>query len=303
MAESDHASGTIGTPLGDSLSFYQLDASGNGVGYRPLSSVGNPDHWVLDNDPNAGDNLGKIEQVFVDQDTGDIISIESGYQDGMQGIDTQDREPAVIRRHVTTYDNGSGQIQLGGYVDMGTGGTLTNKLYLSPAPKDPNDTLVNPASGYPFVERGQWTAYDSKNDVVYFVQPGEAEDDALKNFAADIYVLDLKTGLTTSYMNVAASYSLFNGNPYDNIIGFVSLGLTGDYNGNGIVDAADYTMHGEITWVRTACRTTVRPARSRKGLRRVEGQASGCTPPVVGCRQLAPVLCRSRLALFCLRSE
>ena len=79
------------------------------VGVAPF-----PTSFALDNDPNfsATTNDGKADNIFVDQDTGDIIIIESGFLDSVDGIGP-DHEPGVIRREVLSYDDGLGKIQFG----------------------------------------------------------------------------------------------------------------------------------------------------------------------------------------------
>ncbi len=177
---------------GDDIAFLEIDGSGNSLGYRPHSTTGNPDSFALDNDPfvSATTNDGKADNIFVDQDTGDLIIIESGFNDSLDGIGA-DHEPAVIRREVITYDNGSGQIQFGAW---------SKKVILNPT-KTPGDTGL---------ERGQWTAYDSVNDLVYFFAPGSGSPE-VPQFEFDMWVLDLK--------------------PID-----------GDFDGDSDVDGADFLL-------------------------------------------------------------
>ena len=72
--------------------------------------------WLEDEDVNAGDPAvgedlrGKADNIFVDQDTGDLIIIESGFNDAADGVGP-DHEPAVLRVPVD-YDNGFGEIEL-----------------------------------------------------------------------------------------------------------------------------------------------------------------------------------------------
>jgi hypothetical protein len=210
---------------GDDIAFLQLDSNGNSLGYRQF--VGGATKFQMSNDPaNSIDNLGRVGKLFVDSDTGDLIVIEEGFQDSPAV------EPAVLRVSVN-YDS-SGQIALGTWSQrMVLGADLVGGL-----PKDTNDT---------FKERGYWSAYDSVLDRVYFMSPGETDTDPLVAFAADIYVLDLATGTTSAYLNVDNSISLFfggsNTNSGDKMVAFtLSEGLPGDYNGDGFVDAADYTV-------------------------------------------------------------
>ena len=97
---------------GDAVAFLELDPNGDTLGYRPQVGAGSPFTLVLSNDPAAGeDERGKTDNVFVDQDTGDLIIIESGFNDSMDGIGP-DHEPGVLRVPVD-YDNGMGEIEFG----------------------------------------------------------------------------------------------------------------------------------------------------------------------------------------------
>jgi len=265
---ADSASGVRGMWVtesdggGDDVAFMQIDASGNTVGYRPFSSVGNPTAFALDNDPFTATNTndGKADNIFVDADTGDVIIVESGFGDAAGGIGTVDLEPSVLRLAVTSYDNGSGQIELGAW---------SQKVTLAPT-KDPGDTT--------FLERGQWSAWDSANDKMYFLNPGAAGETPA--FEMDITVLDLKVGsptygMTTTFLNTDESVSLFTNTNFGDKVGFFTLAAapaddadfdndddvdgndfliwqrgfgvgnsnaTGDANGNGVVDAADLAI-------------------------------------------------------------
>jgi hypothetical protein len=64
-------------------------------------------------------------------------------------------------------------------------------------------------------------------------------------FEMDIYAVDLTTGVTTSYLNVDDSVSLFLGDTFGDkaiFVNFAAAGIAGDYNDNGTVDAADYVV-------------------------------------------------------------
>jgi hypothetical protein len=208
---------------GDNVAFVELDANNAFVQYRPQVGGGSPFFLTLSNDPaNGEDLLGKADNIFVDEDSGDLIIVESGYNDAVDLVGP-DHEPGVLRVSVD-YDNGLGEIEFG---------TWQQKIILNPT-KDPGD--VN-------LERGQWTTYDSVNDVVYFFNPGGGSD--TPPFEMDIYALDLNTGITTSYLNVDDSVSLYLGDAFGDkaaFMYFAEAGLPGDYNGNGKVDAADYTV-------------------------------------------------------------
>jgi hypothetical protein len=219
ITESD----TPGAP-GDAVAFLELDPNGDTLGYRPQVGAGSPFTLVLSNNPAAGeDERGKTDNVFVDQDTGDLIIVESGFNDMADGVGS-DHEPGVLRVPVD-YDNGMGEIEFGNW---------RPKVILNPT-KDPGDTT--------FLERGHWSAYDSAKDTVWFFNPGAAGETPA--FEMDIYALDLTTGMTTSYMNVDDSVSLFLSDSFSDKVIFMNLaaqGLAGDYNNNSTVDAADYVL-------------------------------------------------------------
>jgi hypothetical protein len=206
---------------GDVLAFVELDANNQAVGYRPQVGVGNPLTLTLSNDPAVGDLNGKIDNFFIDQDTGDLIIIESGFNDQSGGIGP-DHEPGVLRVSVD-YDNGSGQISFGAW---------QTKKFLSPT-KDTNDT---------FLERGAWTVYDSVTDTVYFFAPGASGETPANEM--DIFALSLATGATTSYLNVDDAVNLSFSDSFGDKAVFIDLGpsLIGDYNSDGFVNAADYTV-------------------------------------------------------------
>lgn len=212
---------------GDTIAFLQLDASNNILGYRPLSTAGNPTRFALDNDPavSTTTNDGKSDNIFIDLDTGDLIVIESGFQDGADGIGLGDLEPSVLRLNINSYDNGSGQIDIGSW---------DAKVTLAPS-KTPGATAL---------VRGYWSAYDSATDKVYFMNPGGSAD--TPQFGNDLWVLDLTTGLTTSYLDVDDSISLFTNDPFgDKMVAF-TLGSApvedADFNGDGVVDGSDFLV-------------------------------------------------------------
>ena len=238
---------------GDTIAFLQLDAANAIVGYRPLSTTGNPTRFSLDDDPavSTTTNDGKSDNIFIDQDTGDVIIVESGFADTTDLIGLGDIEPSVVRLNINSYDNGSGQIDVGAW---------DAKVTLAPT-KTPGATgLV----------RGYWSAYDSATDKVYFMNPGGGSD--TPQFGNDIWVLDLATGTTMSVLDVDDSISLFTNDSFgDKLVAFTlgatpaedadfdndddvdgndfliwqrGLGVgnnnaTGDADGNGIVNAAD----------------------------------------------------------------
>lgn len=211
---------------GDDVAFLQLDANNNAVGYRPYSTGGFT--FALDDNPAVDPlaNNGKADNIFVDADTGDIIIMESGFGD------TPTHEPSVIRREVASYDNGSGEIQFGAW---------GQKVILNPT-KTPGE---NPA----FLERGQWTAWDSANDRVFVVNPGGSGE--TPPFEMDIWVIDMKEGSptfgqTTSFLDLDESVSLFTGDAFGDKVAFFSLAAApadnADFDDNGLVDGNDFLI-------------------------------------------------------------
>jgi hypothetical protein len=124
---------------------------------------------------------------------------------------------------VQAYDNGVGQIQFGAW---------SEKIFLDPALEGDDDE---------FQERGQWSAYDSANDLVYFFDSDGGDPDEVQDgvgadynlFNVDIHVLDLNTGLTTSYLNVDDAVQLFTGDSFGDEVAFFSLDLGASLNGSG----------------------------------------------------------------------
>lgn len=198
---------------GDDVAFLELDASGSSLGYRQFTNGSTA--FALDNDPfvDPATNDGFGDKIFVDADTGDLILIESSFGD------TPATEPGVIRREVVSYDNG-GQIQFGAWGE---------KVLLNPVKDPASEAGV-------FYERGYFSAYDSENDQVYFYAPGNSPD-----FQMEIYVLDLATGTTTSYLDVDDSVSLFTSG--------VAIGDKGTFfflGGGGEFDVADFDQDGDV---------------------------------------------------------
>ncbi len=80
----------------------------------------------------------------------------------------------------------------------------------------------------------------------------------------DLYVLDLASGVTTSFNNVDDSYSFFFGSSNmdagDKVAAFTLV--AGDYNGDGKVDAADYVLWRND---RNAVRRTTPSVTTRRG--------------------------------------
>ncbi|MBA4105402.1 MAG: hypothetical protein C0485_06555 [Pirellula sp.] len=259
VTESDTAAGAAG----DDVAFLQLTpnattgyASG---GYRGLTT-GAPS-FALDNDPavSTSTNDGKSDNIFVDKDSGDVLIIESGFNDLADGFDTVDKQPSVLRLNINSYaSDGAGGA--GNMIEMGT---WEAKVTLNP-------TLSTGATG---LVRGQWTAWDSATDRMYFAMPGFGADTPANEM--DIWVLDMNAssptfGQTLSFLDLDDSVNLFTSDGFgDKTVAFSlaaaedadfdndndvdgndfliwqrGLGVgnnnaTGDADGNGIVNAAD----------------------------------------------------------------
>jgi hypothetical protein len=207
---------------GDTIAFAQLDSGNNVIGYRPLSTPGNPTDFALDDNPavSTTTNDGKSDNIFVDKDTGDVIIVESGFGD------LTPTEPGVLRLHINSYDNGSGQIDTGSW---------DPKILLDPM-KTSGVSATN-------LVRGYWSAYDSATDKVFFMNPGAGGAES-PQFGNDVWVLDLTTGQTTSYLDVDDSISMFTNDSFgDKMVAFtLAPASNADFDGNGIVDGRDFTI-------------------------------------------------------------
>jgi hypothetical protein len=232
--------GQAPTIIGDTIAFLEVDANGEVVGYRPIATGGgSPFTYTVSDDPATSEFTfdGKVSRIFLDEDTGDLIIVESGFEDGPvstdpltregHGINPTDEEPAVLRVNVT-YDNGLGEIEITGWEP---------KAYLHP-------TKPGTFTGTTHSIYAEW---DSENDLMYFFAPYD-ESETIGLSELDIHVLDYSLGNaannTTTYTNVDDDYSLFGGAAEDNTA-FFSLaapGLLGDFNEDGKVDAADYVV-------------------------------------------------------------
>jgi hypothetical protein len=207
---------------GDTIAFAQLDAGNNVTGYRPLSTTGNPTSFALDDNPavSTTTNDGKSDNIFVDRDSGDLIIVESGFGDATP------TEPGVLRLHINSYDNGSGQIDVGSW---------DPKVLLTP-------TKTSGASETSLV-RGYWSAYDSAHDKVYFMNPGAGSPES-PQFGNDIWVLDLATGMTTSFLDVDDSISMFASDGFGDKLAAFTLGSAedADFDNDNDVDGDDFLV-------------------------------------------------------------
>ena len=184
---------------GDDIAFLQLDANGNSLGYRTFSS-NSATKFNMDNDP-AGTTHGPghVGNLFT-ASNGDLIVVEEGYDDLASSTTGQyvngltNSEPAVIRGAVN-YDD-SGKITI----------TWGQKMFLSPAKQ------FDTSKGAPstFKTDGWFSAYDPSTNKVYFADPGSSNFNP--QFEMSWYALDLATGVTSSFMNMDESVSLFVSN-------------------------------------------------------------------------------------------
>lgn len=219
----------------DKIGFLQLDASDNVTGFRGTTNGGSAFFLLAGDDPAGGiDGTtglggaadGKIHEVFVDAN-GDLILVESGFLDNNttgDGVHVTDEQPGVLRISVDYDENGA----MGNNMTFGAWET---KLFLNPS----DATTAN-------VEYSQYVTYDQANNVLYFFSPGNGAE--THPYEMDIYALDLDTGVTTSYLDVDESISLFGGIGDDHVEYFFleAAGLPGDFNGDDSVDAADYAL-------------------------------------------------------------
>ena len=137
---------------GDAVAFLELDPNGDTLGYRPQVGAGSPFTLVLSNDPAAGeDQRGKTDNVFVDQDTGDLIIIESGFNDSVPMASAPTTNlGCYVSRWITTTAWARSSLARGG----------KRKFSIR------QRTRVTT-----FLERGHWSAYDSAKDTVWFFNP------------------------------------------------------------------------------------------------------------------------------------
>ncbi|MEM7682617.1 MAG: PEP-CTERM sorting domain-containing protein [Planctomycetota bacterium] len=206
---------------GDDITFFELDGSNNVIGTRG--------GFALDDSSFAagGDNLGSADNIFVNPFDGSVIVVESGLGDAT-GPGGSDPEPGVVVYPVLTYDDGLGGLD----VDFDN----AFRVDLTPVKDDP--TTGGSAAGGLFLERGSWTTYDYINNEVYFFSP---DPGGALAFGLDIHVLNLDTGVTTSFTDVDESVAMFLTDAFGDITGFVTI-LNGDANGDAIVDLLDFDV-------------------------------------------------------------
>ena len=211
---------------GDDIAFLELDSNNAIVGYRQLNTGGTA--FALDDNPavSTATNDGKVDNIMVDEDTGDLIIMESGFQDATP------HQPGVLRLAITSYDNGSGQIEVGAW---------SEKVIMNPMLTPGED----PAT---FLERGQWTAWNSVDDQLYIFNPGAGGSEN-PQFEMDITVIDLKVGsptygVTTTFLEIDDSLNLFNGDSFGDKVEFFFLGnetvADADFDNDNDVDGADF---------------------------------------------------------------
>ncbi len=225
IAENDQPAAT-----GDSIAFFAINnltgTAGNGlrefnVGAGPVFPV----DFVLDDNPllSTTSNDGDVNGLHVNPLTGDLFIIESGNFDALAD------EPAVIIRHIDSYDDGTGKIDFGAWEYI--------QLDLTALPDD--DT---------FVTDGRHTAYDYVNNVMYFYDFDSTAPGAGGSFVFDWYALDLDTGVVTqAFLDADESTRGFG---TEDRYEFFCLGdncggaplLDGDLNGDGFVGIADLNI-------------------------------------------------------------
>ena len=104
-----------------------------------------------------------------------------------------------------------------------------------------SDTLNGPATGNGLFR------YDAAGGLVQIARTGDAFAESTiqgLSYAGTVYTVTQSSDTTYGGLNesgqVAFAFSLANGN--SGIARFSDAGVPGDYNGNGVVDAADYTV-------------------------------------------------------------
>jgi len=273
IAESD-----IG---GDQVGFFEIadlngDDTGAGStnlnGFRDFNVAGGTPFFILDNDPTVDPltNDGNADGIHVNPNTGDIFMIESGNFDTIDdGIDQDGdgntaneefghaafgaHEPSIILREVTSYDNGSGQIDFGAWKTVkldfsGPDGIAGNA-----------DDIVDDDG---LVTDGRRTVYDYVTNTMYFYDfdsPGTTVHGAFNGgapnvFEFDWYGVDLTSGAVTAgfldsdestrgfgtedryeFFCLGASCSTF-------VDPFPAALLAGDFNADGFVGIDDLNI-------------------------------------------------------------
>jgi hypothetical protein len=224
IGENDQPAAT-----GDSIAFFQISnltgTAGNGLREFNVGAGPFPTDFTLDDNPvlNPLGNDGDVNGLHVNPLTGDLFIIESG------NFDTPQDEPAVIIRHVDSYDDGTGKIDFGAWEYI--------QLDLTALPDD--DTLVTD---------GRHTAYDYVNNVMYFYDFDSVAPGAGGSFVFDWYALDLNTGVVTqAHLDADESTRGFG---TEDRYEYFCLGedcggvtpLEGDLNGDGFVGIADLNI-------------------------------------------------------------
>jgi len=232
---NDPVTGTLGLWIGendqpgstgDPIAFFEINnltgTAGNGL--KQFNVGAGTDVFVLDDNPvlDPSSNDGDVTGIHVNPLTGDLFIIEGGF------FDTVQDEPAVIIREVTSYDNGSGQIEFGAWDYI--------QLDLSLVADD--DTLIT---------EGRRTTYDYVNNVMYFYDFDSVAPGAGGSFVFDWYALDLDTGLVTQ-AHIDADDST-RGFGTEDRYEFFCLGdgcgstpLVGDLDGDGFVGINDLNI-------------------------------------------------------------
>jgi len=219
IAENDQPAST-----GDQISFFAINnltgTAGNGLRQFNVGAGPNfPVNFILDDNPvlNPTSNDGDVNGLHVNPRTGDVFIIESGF------FDTVQDEPSVIIREVTSYDNGSGQIEFGAWSYL--------QLDLTALPDDDI-----------FITDGRRTVYDYVNNVMYFYDFDTPGVSGGNGFNHDWYGLDLGTGVVTvAHLDADDSTRGFK---TEDRYEFFCLGITcgGDLNSDGFVGVDDLNI-------------------------------------------------------------
>lgn len=210
---------------GSDVAFFEItNFTGTaGNGYRPFR-IGDdpldlPDGFALDEDPtvDTSNNKGDLSQIWV-RDNGQVVILEKGFDDASDRLQGNSRppieighhdagdtfEPKVITREVDNY-NYSGELSefgppvgpVNNVIDFGGWDTLLSNVASTGVDDDGTFASgANTSLKLAGVTEDRWAAYDPVDNKVYLfdndgsTSPGGASD-------AEIYVVDLNTGVTT----------------------------------------------------------------------------------------------------------
>jgi hypothetical protein len=220
IAENDQPAGT-----GDEVSFFEITnltgPAGNGL--REFNVGAGTTNFILDDNPvlDPLSNDGDAQGIHVNPLTGDIFVIEGGFFDTIQD------EPSVIIREVTSYDNGSNQIEFGAW----------DYLQLDLTAVADDDTQITDA---------RRTVYDHVNNVMHFYDFDNTFAGGGGSYVFDWYSMDLTTGVVTGHLDSDESTRGFGTEDRYEFFSLGSacgtLGLDGDLNCDDFVGIADLNL-------------------------------------------------------------